>query len=270
MAASQYTVHDLKHRTRGDRVEVTLRGNAANVRLMNSSNFSNYKAGRSFRCTGGLANRSPVVLEIPSSGHWYVVVDLIGLKGRVKSSARILPSPMKPIKQNHLPSARQILQDRPVSHSGPATVDAEPILESYDVFISHASEDKNEVARPLAEALQALGLNVWYDELNLKIGDSLRAQIARGINRSRYAVIVLSESYFKKGWTKHELNGVMVRAADGTQAILPIWHKLTKSQVVEFDPGLSDLYALNTTDLTAEEIASEIAEVILGEVSDDE
>ncbi len=38
----------------------------------------------------------------------------------------------------------------------------------YDVFISHASEDKEEVARPLAEVLRRNGLSVWYDEFELK------------------------------------------------------------------------------------------------------
>ncbi len=266
MPNDQHVVHDLKTRSRGDRIEVTLQGSAANVRLMTSSNYSSYKAGRKFSCQGGLAKHSPVILEIPSSGHWYVVVDMAGLKGRVRSSARVLPPAMKPLRQSHVPTTSQILQDRPVSHVNPPTIDVQPVLENYDVFISHASEDKDEIARPLAEELQELGLNVWYDELNLRIGDSLRAQIAKGINRSRYAVVILSESYFKKGWTKHELNGVMVRSADGTQAILPIWHKLSKQQVVEFDPGLSDMFARNTAQFTAKEIAAEIAEVVLGDI----
>ena len=42
-----------------------------------------------------------------------------------------------------------------------------------DVFISHATEDKEAVALPLAHALQEHGISVWYDEFELRIGDSL-------------------------------------------------------------------------------------------------
>lgn len=45
------------------------------------------------------------------------------------------------------------------------------------MFISHASEDKEDFVRPLAETLQQLGVNVWYDEFTLKVGDSLRQKL---------------------------------------------------------------------------------------------
>jgi hypothetical protein len=50
----------------------------------------------------------------------------------------------------------------------------------WEVFISHASEDKDAVVRPFAEALEARGLKVWYDEFTLRVGDSLRQSIDRG------------------------------------------------------------------------------------------
>ena len=51
----------------------------------------------------------------------------------------------------------------------------------WDVFISHASEDKEAIARPLAEALRSHGLRVWYDEFALRPGNSLRESIDRGL-----------------------------------------------------------------------------------------
>ncbi len=76
----QFIHNDLGHRKRGEIVEVTLTS-GANVRLMDSSNFSSYKNGRKHRYTGGLAKRSPLKLQIPSSGHWHVAVDMQGLRG---------------------------------------------------------------------------------------------------------------------------------------------------------------------------------------------
>ena len=87
-----FNVSDLGNLKAGDRVQVTLQGSAANVRLMDSSNYSNYKNGRRHTYFGGLITKSPVVLGVPNSGHWYVTVDMQGLRGTVRSSVKILPS----------------------------------------------------------------------------------------------------------------------------------------------------------------------------------
>ena len=127
----------------------------------------------------------------------------------------------------------------------------------YDVFISHASEDKDDVARPLAEALRKNGLSVWYDEFELRIGDSLRRKIDKGIANSNFGVIVIS-----KGWTNYELDGLITRTVNGEQTMLPIWHNVTKREVVNYSPSLADKLARSTTDFTVEEIADEIADLI--------
>lgn len=132
----------------------------------------------------------------------------------------------------------------------------------YDVFISHASEDKDSVARPLAEALRSNGISVWYDEFELRIGDSLRRKIDKGIANSNFGVIVISRDFIHKGWTNYELDGLITRAVNGEQVMLPIWHNVTKREVIDYSPSLADKLARNTTDFTIEEIADEIADLI--------
>ena len=132
----------------------------------------------------------------------------------------------------------------------------------YDVFISHASEDKEEVARPLAEALRKNGLSVWYDEFELKIGDSLRRKIDKGIANSNFGVIVISRDFISKGWTNYELDGLITKSVNGEQTMLPIWHNVTKREVINYSPSLADKLARSTTDFTVEEIADEIADLI--------
>ena len=134
----------------------------------------------------------------------------------------------------------------------------------YDVFISHASEDKEEVARPLAEALRKNGLSVWYDEFELKIGDSLRRKIDKGIANSNFGIIVISRDFISKGWTNYELDGLITKAVNGEQTMLPIWHNVTKREVINYSPSLADKLARSTTDFTVEEIADEIADLING------
>lgn len=252
--------HDLGYRRSGEVVEITLSGNAANVRLMDSSNFSNYRNGRRHRYYGGLAKRSPIHLKIPSSGHWHVAVDMQGLRGTVRSSARILPGPLPEIRETPLSSIPSL-----VHHDPPPGVDTQDSpSRKYDVFISHASEDKDSVVRPLAHALSDGGLEVWYDEFELKIGDSLRRKIDIGLANSRFGVVVLSRSFFGKGWPNYELDGLVTRAVSGEQILLPIWHEITKEELIEYSPTLADKVARSTTTHTIEEIATEIIEVIRG------
>lgn len=132
----------------------------------------------------------------------------------------------------------------------------------YDVFISHASEDKNVVARSLAEALRKNDLKVWYDEFELKIGDSLQRKIDKGIANSNLGVIVISRDFISKGWTNYELDGLIIRAVNGEQTMLPIWHNITKREVINHSLSLADKLARSTTDFTVEEIAEEIADLI--------
>jgi len=139
----------------------------------------------------------------------------------------------------------------------------------FDVFISHASEDKNDVVRPLATALQSAGLKVWYDEFELRIGDSLRRKIDTGLARSRFGLVVFSKAFFTKGWTNYELDGLVTKAVTGEQVLLPIWHNVTKQEVISYSPSLADKLARSTATHTVEEIAKEIVDVIRGASKDD-
>ena len=105
-------------------------------------------------------------------------------------------------------------------------------------------------------------MTVWYDEFELKIGDSLRRKIDKGLANSKFGIVVLSKAFIKKGWTNYELDGIITKTVSGEQIVLPIWHNITKKEVIEFSPSLADKLARNTSSYTVEEIASEIANVI--------
>ena len=241
-----FTHYDLGYKQSGDVVEVVLQGSAANVRLMDGSNFNSYKSGRNHRYVGGLAKSSPVRLAVPSSGHWHVAVDMQGLRGQVRSSMRVIPGAAL----------------RPLPAEDLAPTPEAPDGRTFDVFISHASEDKDEVVRPLANALRAAGLSVWYDEFEFRIGDSLRRKIDKGLSSSRFGIVVLTKAFFGRGWPEYELDGLVTRAVSGDQVLLPIWHGVTKQEVIGYSPSLADRLARNTATHTIEEIAAEIADVI--------
>jgi hypothetical protein len=116
----------------------------------------------------------------------------------------------------------------------------------WDVFISHASEDKDAIARLLAQALEAAGLSVWYDEFSLRVGDSLRNSIDHGLANSEFGVVILSKHFFEKHWPAQELNGLATREVNGKKVILPVWHGVGFDEVRQYSPMLAGRVAVTT------------------------
>lgn len=140
----------------------------------------------------------------------------------------------------------------------------EELGQQPDAFISHAGEDKAVVARPLADALDALGWDIWLDELRLTVGDSLSRQIDGALARSRFGVVILSPSFFAKEWPQRELAGLAARElASGTKVILPVWHEVDHAYIAERSPTLADRLGARTN-AGIERVAEELS-VALGE-----
>ena len=116
----------------------------------------------------------------------------------------------------------------------------------YDLFISHASEDKDSIALPLAARLEKLGLTVWIDETQLTIGDSLRRKIDRGLMDSSFGVVILSQAFFKKEWPNKELDGLVAREDGREKVILPVWHGVSQTEIRRLSPILADRVAIST------------------------
>ena len=115
--------------------------------------------------------------------------------------------------------------------------------QKWDVFISYASEDREAVARPLALLLRQLGLKVWYDEMELRVGDRLNRRIQEGLAKCRYGVVILSPSFFAKRYPQWELDGLIQRELDGGDLILPLWRDVDAQEVRRFSPSLADRIA---------------------------
>jgi TIR domain len=116
----------------------------------------------------------------------------------------------------------------------------------WDFFISHVSEDKEEVARPLADRLNARGLMVWYADYSLKLGSKLRESIDYGLARSRLGIVILSSHFLEKHWSQEELNHLATREVNGKKVIFPVWHGVGFRQVFEYSPVLADRVAIST------------------------
>lgn len=134
----------------------------------------------------------------------------------------------------------------------------------HDIFISYAHEDQK-IAIDIADKLSKLGLNVWIDELKLKIGDSISEEIGKAIEKSKYGVIILSKHYLIKRWPLEELKLLFnLQLSTGQKIILPIWYGISNEEIKEFFPFLIDLKALSTEKIAIDDIVREIYTVVKG------
>ena len=117
------------------------------------------------------------------------------------------------------------------------------------VFICHASEDKDVLARPLAIALRERHVDVWYDEFSLNVGQGLMASIDAGLAQADFGVVVVSPAFFAKRWTQRELSGLVARQMAGAgDIILPIWHDIDRHGVIAHSPPLADIVAAQSSE----------------------
>ena len=140
------------------------------------------------------------------------------------------------------------------------TMNEENEKPEYDVFISHAWEDKEDFVDDFVKDLNSLGVTTWYDKNQILWGDSMRKKIDEGLKKSRFGIVILSPNYIAEGkyWTKAELDGLFQLESINGKKLLPIWHKLTKKEVMDFSPTIAGKLAMNTSSLTSKEIAEKM------------
>jgi hypothetical protein len=132
-----------------------------------------------------------------------------------------------------------------VSFRGPGYATRVNAKQAPVAFISHDSRDKAEIVQPLARRLTELLVPVWYDEYSLKVGDSLRESIERGLKTSRRCILVLTPNFLEKGgWPRREYDIAFTREIlEDTRVLIPIWHGVTKYDVYNYSPILADRVA---------------------------
>lgn len=119
--------------------------------------------------------------------------------------------------------------------------------EQVSIFISHASEDKAEVASPLAKELEDRGIEPWLDDFELSLGDSLRASIDAGISRCDFGAVVLSRDFFAKEWPRAELDAIFAKEmTTGTKVLLPVRHGLNIAELVGYSPLVATRVGVST------------------------
>jgi len=139
-------------------------------------------------------------------------------------------------------------------------------LEIPLAFISHDSRDKELIATPIANELQRRILPIWYDEYSLKLGDSLRETIEKGLKECKKCILILSPNFLSNsGWTKAEFNTIFTREIIETKnLVLPIWAGVSKKEIYEYSPILVDRVGVNW-DKGIDFVVNKIQQVLVAE-----
>lgn len=138
----------------------------------------------------------------------------------------------------------------------------------YDLFISHASEDKTPLVAPLANLLAKSGVKVWYDEFTLRAGDSLSRSIDRGLADAKHGLVILSKNFLRKPWPEYELRGLISREIGREKVIIPIWFGISHDDILTFSPPLADKFALNASSMELPHLAIKIIEIVRPDIHD--
>ncbi len=137
-------------------------------------------------------------------------------------------------------------------------------IPEYDVFISHANKDKNDLIDKLYESLNKLGIKIFYDKESLDWGDNWKEKIINGTRKSEFAIIVISENFFDREWTENELNEFLNRQnRNGQKIILPIIHNITIEQLMEKYPEVADIQAIDSNKYNCDDIAIMFAKQLI-------
>lgn len=132
---------------------------------------------------------------------------------------------------------------------------------TIDFFISHASEDKQDIVKKLADNLIINGATVFYDEYSIKLGDSISESINKGLTVSNHALIILSKHFFDKGWTNAELQAIFSKSITEKYKILIIYHGITHNDVIKIYPLLADRKAIDSS-IGVEKLTEELFNAI--------
>ena len=130
--------------------------------------------------------------------------------------------------------------------------------EGRDLLISYSHSDSSEIAEMLYEGLRAYNLDVWYDKVDISLGDSISNSIDQAMQKSSHAVVIVSPSYFE-GMSDLELGGLMKKQSrsDG-KVIIPLLHKMSFEELEQQSWSLSDFHGMKVEKDNVQEVAAQV------------
>lgn len=141
-------------------------------------------------------------------------------------------------------------------------VEAQGVLpDRYDLFLCHAWDDRRKTAKDLHDALEAVGVTVWFSEKNVVLGTPLMREIDRGLAKSRAGLVLVTPAFVRRlkaaGVADKELSALLAR-----DLLVPVVHGITYEELREESPLLASRSGLDTAEDTMDQIAVKISELV--------
>lgn len=134
----------------------------------------------------------------------------------------------------------------------------------YDVFLSHAANDKISYVNELYDVIRTLGITVFYDSTAITWGDKWKEKIIEGLHSSEFAIIVLSEQFFDREWTERELHELLEQQNENKQKlVLPLLYGITIEQLTKKYPQLGEIQCISAMTYSKEKIAILLAKELI-------
>ena len=135
----------------------------------------------------------------------------------------------------------------------------------YDVFVSHANDNKQAFVDSLSAGLNRLGIKVWYDSSILDWGDDWKAKIEDGLTQSRFGIVVLSPQFIDREWTTKELQSLLNRQDERHEkVVLPLLYNLTVEDMKAKYPDLAPIQArVIREDEDAKDVVIDFARILI-------
>lgn len=148
------------------------------------------------------------------------------------------------------------LEDKRKSFAVPVPTSGISYISNQKVFISYSSDTKDSIAEPLAEELINMGIEIWFDEYSIQAGDSISQEIAKGVENTDTAVLIVSQNFFNSNWAQKELGAFMQRHVQ----IIPVLYGVEIGEFKNKYSLLSDIKCILFTDLSS--VSKEVYGVI--------
>ena len=140
----------------------------------------------------------------------------------------------------------------------------------FDVFVSHANDNKQSFVDSLSAGLSRLGIKVWYDSSILDWGDDWKAKIKEGLEKSRFGIVVLSPQFIGREWTTKELTELLNRQNERHEkVVLPLLYNLTVEDMKAKYPDLAPIQARPIReDEDAKDVVIDFARILIRALRD--
>jgi hypothetical protein len=139
-----------------------------------------------------------------------------------------------------------------------AEVVAQAHPERRDLFLCHAWEDREGVAKDLCDLLLSHGAKVWFSEYDVGLGKSLLQEIDRGLANSRIGIVLVTpallESLKSTGVAGKELSALLA-----TDRVIPVACDTTFEALRDVSPLLAARSGLTIGDLSMDDVAKKVA-----------